>query len=591
MNEYEKYEELIRQKFAEKEFIFNEENWEKAEKMIDSAKKSKMIFRWSSIFLIGVITGSCIVFCLNKTDHPKPEAYPKNNKSIHVTDHKQHLQGGSIENNSYTEQSSSDASSSSAQIFSPIPGNITTSNETRSVALHNEQKINNGDLPSESMSPYLSSNPTKKRQVEAHGLFTNMDQATAAGMPQGKNKALADKNTVTGVATNKMEARSENQETTDSLSIDKQALTSKSRKRKSAMDKKNALLTNTSSTAAKPMKGENNASGKNTATSTALALNKQPKSSGDRAENNKPGSKANASLIKGNLKKDNNPAKTEHSDSLDLSTQNPGNSLTTTENVKKGLESVTDSVKQEEKKEIAATDSVTKADSAVAIKKALEPSLPVDGLASGTLISIDAGAHAHLGWNYNDTIEARGVTPIAGIGITHFFNQKWSFYVGAQYNCIAYLNASVKNTSATTYSFGAKTVKTTVKPGILNYVVVPISVRYHFNERNAIFIGGTGGILINRKNEIEQITSYVMPTQTATSNSSVPYEDYYSKSFNRFDASVDVGYRRKLVSRFSITAMVNFGLSDVKSDAFFLRKMAERNSGLKLILSYNLFDF
>ena len=39
MSEQEKYDELIRQKFAEKEFIFNEENWEKAEKILDLSKR------------------------------------------------------------------------------------------------------------------------------------------------------------------------------------------------------------------------------------------------------------------------------------------------------------------------------------------------------------------------------------------------------------------------------------------------------------------------------------------------------------------------------------------------------------------------
>lgn len=57
MNEEEKFEDIVRQKFAEKEFVFNEENWEKAEKKLDSSRRSKKIGGWVVIFSIGLVAG------------------------------------------------------------------------------------------------------------------------------------------------------------------------------------------------------------------------------------------------------------------------------------------------------------------------------------------------------------------------------------------------------------------------------------------------------------------------------------------------------------------------------------------------------
>lgn len=66
-NQEGQFDELIRQKFAEKEFIFNEENWEKMENKIASERKIGRITLWSSIFSIGLISGIAISYLLMNT--------------------------------------------------------------------------------------------------------------------------------------------------------------------------------------------------------------------------------------------------------------------------------------------------------------------------------------------------------------------------------------------------------------------------------------------------------------------------------------------------------------------------------------------
>jgi hypothetical protein len=61
MNEEEKLNDIINSKFSEEEFPFDEENWEKAEKLIDDSRKKKKRRIWMAIFFIGLVSGIVIM--------------------------------------------------------------------------------------------------------------------------------------------------------------------------------------------------------------------------------------------------------------------------------------------------------------------------------------------------------------------------------------------------------------------------------------------------------------------------------------------------------------------------------------------------
>jgi len=60
MNEEEKLSNIINSRFSEEEFPFDEENWEKAEKLIDDLRKNKKRRRWAFIFFVGLVCGISI---------------------------------------------------------------------------------------------------------------------------------------------------------------------------------------------------------------------------------------------------------------------------------------------------------------------------------------------------------------------------------------------------------------------------------------------------------------------------------------------------------------------------------------------------
>ncbi|MDP1746733.1 MAG: outer membrane beta-barrel protein, partial [Bacteroidota bacterium] len=155
--------------------------------------------------------------------------------------------------------------------------------------------------------------------------------------------------------------------------------------------------------------------------------------------------------------------------------------------------------------------------------------------------------------------------------------------------------------TGTTYGFGSTSVDKVINTKTLHYAIVPLLFQYHFNDKNAISIGGSISYLVNSKSKVTINTTTIAP-MVLDSNQTGPVENqtistqstetgYYSNAFNKWDASLAIGYRRRISQKFSLAAIANIGLLDVKDNVFFSREMDERNVGLKIIISYNLFEF
>ncbi|HET7818534.1 MAG TPA: hypothetical protein VFL70_04460, partial [Bacteroidia bacterium] len=62
MKEEKDFDKIIRSKFAEKEFIFNEANWERVEQRLDADRTRALVIRRSLIFIIGLSIGILLMF-------------------------------------------------------------------------------------------------------------------------------------------------------------------------------------------------------------------------------------------------------------------------------------------------------------------------------------------------------------------------------------------------------------------------------------------------------------------------------------------------------------------------------------------------
>ncbi|HET6225640.1 MAG TPA: outer membrane beta-barrel protein, partial [Bacteroidia bacterium] len=127
----------------------------------------------------------------------------------------------------------------------------------------------------------------------------------------------------------------------------------------------------------------------------------------------------------------------------------------------------------------------------------------------------------------------------------------------------------------------------TYKQKTLHYIGVPLLIQYHVNEKNAIFAGASISYLINNKIRVDM----AQPVFTSNAVLSSPLTNTRSGYYSSIDAALVAGYRRKLGVHFTIAPAFYYGLVDIKKDNYFNLYQFERNSGVKLVLSYTIFDF
>ena len=206
-------------------------------------------------------------------------------------------------------------------------------------------------------------------------------------------------------------------------------------------------------------------------------------------------------------------------------------------------------------------------------------------LASTNIYSIDAGTFYGFGWNYADTLEGRGFVPVIGFGFSHLFNTKWSFSTGFQYGSVGYLN-SEKKYSSSTPDFGLTMTDTIIDTRWIHYTVVPLFLHRTLNNNNSIGIGGTIGFMINTTSDYitDSQSDFGSLVQTRTRSSG------YMEGLNGMNATLAFSYRRRITNKFSFSAEMHYGITDIKDNAFFAKQKAERSTGIKLTFSYAIFD-
>ena len=529
----EEFDDIICQKFAEKEFIFNEANWEKAEMKLDASIRLKKILWWSSIFFIGLVAGIILMYTL--THKNVDYGSNKNNLNKSIAANQINSKGIPI---STTDETNSDYT-------------LTVDNDNSSGAEKTE-------IQSNSIPQYKIITSTKiENKTEAPAYNNNKNKAGANAFIVSTISDNEEKSVNRKHQFDRLKNTNENNPSTHSTSgegVSEKNNSSETLKNKKEKEKNltRDALAGTSNNAVEKQVKKNTGKIKNKVTSnvTAKAISKNSVSIDSSLSN----SESNDSVLTQNLK------------SLAIK------------------DSLNDSIKV-----LTKIDSVKKSDS-VSSKPKVDDYAPLglDGLTAINLFEIEAGINGQLGWKYLTSTESRGVTPLLGVSFMHCYNQKWSFAVGLQYSRIAYLKTS--KIGATTYSFGSNSYSTILTPRTLHYIGAPLYLHYHLDEKNVIFIGAGISFLLNNKIQVESNTNYIKYASLAPVSlkaTSTVSKGYY----NTMDASLAIGYRRKLSAHFSIASIAYFGMMDIKKDSFFGLTQFERNSGLKLLLSYTIFDF
>jgi len=197
------------------------------------------------------------------------------------------------------------------------------------------------------------------------------------------------------------------------------------------------------------------------------------------------------------------------------------------------------------------------------------------------------GVYNHF-WKYNDTLDGLSVSPTFGLTIYSHFIQNFSYSIGLFYQFRGNMNYNFKEVKASSPSFGKNDSVFNYSVKRLHYLVLPASIYYHINEKNSVGFGGSFSYLISSISTLNVYNETNFGKTLLSSDKSINFLE----GFNRFDASLNLSYRRKIGVRMNFTTDINFGLFDQKSNSYFTNSSTyfERNIYVRATLAIKLSD-
>ncbi len=554
-DEEDRFDELLRSKLSEREFFFDELNWEKAETKLKRREQIRSLKRYAGVFLGGLMLGAIIM-------------YPLVNK----------LKNGAINKVSGQPLLATDTRDDNLN----KPANNSSSSSTNNFAGNKIRPINSAPVA-------LKEQVKSTRDDNAHIASLNVNSIHRKAIPISSVPVTnAKKNAgqkITGIANTPSPApfstsTTENNTTQNSVTqpLNEQLLNSQPAL--TAVKENNISATSqtlTDKSASSSSKQQNGAPIANATNNTTHYDGLNNVSSGVQPQSISTSAANPAGNIKETISSSNNNMNNQKNNK----TQN--NSTDITEPV-----AITDTGKNEP----APTASNANPNKDFMSQAADYAHAHHDSY----IVSIEAGAAYGLGWalpfasstNTNGTKAGEGITPVAGFRLTHDLNSKFAISSGLRFYMLSNVNASLQN-SNTTYDFGLNSLITTITANSLYYLSLPVDLEYNFgNQDNLISLGVSVLYLINSSGTLT--TTSVDGVNPPTTENRTVYG--YTDGFNSLDMQPEISYRRKIFGGFYVGFEGYFGLIPVENSAFFdpLAKSSslDRNSGARFILSYNI---
>jgi len=477
MNEQEKFDDLLRSKLEERDFPFDETNWDKAEAVIERSEKRRRFGFITLVFSAGIMIGAGLMYFFNpNSSSPAPLAIQQ-----------------TTQNNSAIAQTNT--VSATQQSNQPIDG--TDTSVSTSVSNSQHQPVANNSITESDVHLTIDTVVTPKLKTNKH------------------KKHPAPDSTATVYSYVRPE-------------------TGKSKKKRVYQT---TYIQPEANSVAPPTPINTNA-------------------------NNQIANTNNNSA---------NPANTEVANTNKQTEQNNNT-----------ISSAKDSTHKTDSTALALT--ATKKDSSTSNSPLVntQPQPKQTAKYAHTIFSIDAGGGYSFGWMKAGATQGNGVSPVLGLSVTHYFTTKISGLIGIQYNSLPNVNTLYTN-NAIQYSFGSTTDLTSVTIKTLYYLALPLKLQYNINDKNMVSAGVNVLYLLTSNSNVVSYNQDYFGTSGYTSVNKMGYTD----GLNNWDAQATLAYRRK-INRFSVSAEFYYGLLDIENNSFFNNTVFERNSGLRLILSYDI---
>jgi chemotaxis protein histidine kinase CheA len=529
MVDFDKFEKNVKSKYGNQEFPFDEQNWEKAAKMIDASRQGK---NRGGIFLLSAIALLCttgLVYYFGFSDN---KALEKNNLAINqvVTANET-----TVANNESTSENQTESVNSN---------NINTNSK---VSENNSTETTNEVAKTNSSN--LTSNSNNKTSL-------NSKKSTAVATTE---KAIAENNTNPTTENNTEETT-----TTTSSNPDIKSTSTNPQSKKPTQAKSPAK------TATPPVLG-NTSSAQNTAKPSSTIPNTTTSESGntnklgevESTEENTPVAETPTKI---------NPTATDTSTTIVAATVKPTKS------------NVVDSVPPMRKSRADSLAAMLPKGDGVSYATNVK-----EKHNAKNILFMEAGATYLLGWNNGGNNEAGGFNLLAGVNFQHYFSNTISAQIGVQYSTISNLTNTSHTISTVKYDFGMEQDITAIKYQKLHYLVAPVKVVFNAGDKNFIGVGCNVGYLLNSDSKKENYKTNSNDPNATKNGLTSTKESGYVQGFNPFDIQVSASYRRKLYKGLSANAEFIYGLTDTKNNSFFKSNNFDRTVGFKLTLCYDLF--
>jgi len=180
-------------------------------------------------------------------------------------------------------------------------------------------------------------------------------------------------------------------------------------------------------------------------------------------------------------------------------------------------------------------------------------------------LGVFGGGTFTLGNNYNDTISGRGFSPATGINLEYHFKEKWSINAALLYHYSGLLNYHFNEGISHHPGFGLNDSVIVYKLQRLHYFNLPIQVLFYLGSKNTL---GTGINFSFTGFSVSSIQKSII-TNSGTTLISDSKGFNYLNGYKRFDAMLNLNYRRKFTERIWWQTDFNFGLIDfIENNSF-----------------------
>ncbi|MCC6683825.1 MAG: PorT family protein [Bacteroidia bacterium] len=184
--------------------------------------------------------------------------------------------------------------------------------------------------------------------------------------------------------------------------------------------------------------------------------------------------------------------------------------------------------------------------------------------------------------------------PVFSLGLqaTWRLNHDWSVSGGAQYALHSKLEHMryiyVKN-----YSYGSNIDGYWFLTRTLNNLQVPVEVQYHVGKKSTLLAAMQTDFLLNANQKMGQLTPVAVLDSSIVNNN--PYNirttSGYTTGFRMVSWSMALGYGINLNNHWFLSTRFQYGLTDYTINKYFTNRDIHRNTGIQIIIRYNIIRY